>query len=256
MCFKTTSEVLNKAGLTPTEKLILAVFANHLNAETGQCNPSMTRIMAASGYGKTTVIATIKSLLNSGILVKDENKNYQINLNIEVQNLNQKVQNLNQKTEKKGSKSEPKSSNIEQKGSKSEHRIEKNIEKNIEKEKNRFQEFWEKYPSSRREGKAKTETAYQVVLEKISEDDLFKAFEAQLQFWAQDKTPDKFKKYILRWLRDGSYEKFLPPKPEDKTKKMKQAIELFEKGLPWRFEQFGMTIEQARQHVNQKKLAA
>ena len=257
MCYKTTSDVLNMRGLAPTEKLIAAVLAHHLNVETGRCDPSISTIIEETGLGRTTIIQTISRLKSVGVLQKS-GKNYQINTNIEVQNLNKKVQNLNHfNAEKvvKSSKSEPKKvQNLNLKGSKSEphNREEQRIEQ--KQTKNRALEFWEKYPSSRREGKSKFQDCYRVAISKISEQQLHEVLGKQIDLWAKEKTEDRFKKYINRWLTNESWTKFTSsPIKSNSPDAIKEYLRKVDSGMTYDYSRFGMTENEARALVDAKK---
>jgi len=49
-------------------KLVLILLVNHRNNKTGQCNPSVQRLMDQTGYSKRTVLFELQALKELGIL--------------------------------------------------------------------------------------------------------------------------------------------------------------------------------------------
>lgn len=59
---------IEMGGLTQTENHVLLLLANRHNKDSGLCYPSIPRICAESGMGRSTVIRAIKRLEGKGLL--------------------------------------------------------------------------------------------------------------------------------------------------------------------------------------------
>lgn len=60
------SWAMEQFDLGTSEKMVLVVLANHHNAETGQCNPSIPRIAHYSGCSDRTVQRSLSELIKQG----------------------------------------------------------------------------------------------------------------------------------------------------------------------------------------------
>lgn len=60
------SWAMEQFDLGISEKMVLVVLANHHNAETGQCNPSIPRIAHYSGCSDRTVQRSLSELIKQG----------------------------------------------------------------------------------------------------------------------------------------------------------------------------------------------
>lgn len=61
--------ILYASGLTPGEKAVGCAIVSHYNEDTGQCDPSATRLAKLIGVRRHTVFAAIAKLQALGILV-------------------------------------------------------------------------------------------------------------------------------------------------------------------------------------------
>ena len=62
------SWAMEQFDLGTSEKMVLVVLANHHNAETGQCNPSIPRIARYSSCSDRTVQRSLAELIKQGLI--------------------------------------------------------------------------------------------------------------------------------------------------------------------------------------------
>lgn len=65
------TEILEAAELDPQEKLLFVVLASHYNHSTGQCNPSIARLVKVSGLSHRTVVRRLESLERKGFIGRE-----------------------------------------------------------------------------------------------------------------------------------------------------------------------------------------
>ena len=250
MSYELTKWALKVNGITATEKLVLAQLCTYADNE-GRCFPKQSRIADECGLSRQSVISSIKKLKEIGYILVENNGDYLITgvnvVDINVNVVDTPPVNVVDTCVK----------HVDTHVNDVDIHLNKPINKPItnQKIKNRFQEFWEKYPVSRREEKTKTETSYRVALKKISEDELHRALDAQLQYWEKNKTEDKYKKYILGWIRGEAFAKFLA-QPKNNHAELVKAIQAADRGMRWNDARYGMTLNEARLLVNPKKCEA
>lgn len=58
--------------LPPTQKLVLLSLADHHNAKTGQCNPSIARIADRTGLGRRTIVRALAGLGDADLVQKEK----------------------------------------------------------------------------------------------------------------------------------------------------------------------------------------
>jgi hypothetical protein len=68
MSLKALSWAMEQDTLSTIEKMILTVLADHHNAETGQCNPSVKRLMLKSGVSRGSVHRALATLAEKELL--------------------------------------------------------------------------------------------------------------------------------------------------------------------------------------------
>lgn len=254
MSFNLTKWAIQELQIPQTQKSVLVAICSFAD-DSGVAFPSQETIAKSASVDIKTVSRTIQKLVELGLISIIKKGVYQVikgDLNAP------KVTETHHKGHLEGDLNAPQGDLNAPKRDGNAPTYNKPINIPINKSentKNRFQEFWEKYPVSRREGKTKTETAYRVVIGKISEADLHKALDAQLKQWEAEKTQDKFKKYIIRWLRDEVYEKFLV-RPQNNLTELSKAIQAADQGMRWNDTRYRMTLQQARQLVGEKKCEA
>ena len=257
MSYELTKWAIQEVEIPQTSHDVLIAICSYCDANF-VAFPSQALIAKCARVDEKTATRAIKKLVEMGLIEVVKRGVYRVNkvepIITQGDGKSPKVTNNHYN---KGDGKSPKSDFKSPEGDGKSPPYNKPINKPItnQKIKNRFQEFWEKYPVSRREGKTKTETSYRVVIEKISEDDLHRALDAQLQYWEKEKTEDRFKKYILRWLRDEAYAKFLA-QPKNNHAELIKAIQAADRGMRWNDARYGMTLNEARLLVNQKKCEA
>ena len=103
MSFEAIQWVLNQP-LKPLQSRLLIELCSHLNGETGQCNPSITRLEKRLLVSRPAITKALKELESVGAITKNHNYNsstqYKINTNTQLKNLTTKehivVKNINQ----------------------------------------------------------------------------------------------------------------------------------------------------------------
>jgi len=70
MSFKAAAWAIQQAPRTAHEKLLLIVLADYHNEETGQCNPSLTRLAERALCARNTVTRALASLEEQGFLIR------------------------------------------------------------------------------------------------------------------------------------------------------------------------------------------
>jgi hypothetical protein len=217
MSFELTKWAIQEVQIPQTCKAVLVAICSYCDANS-QGFPSQELIARCAGVDPKTASRTIAKLAKMGLISVLKKGFYQVNKVSPI--ITQGDPQSPKVTENHLSEGDGESPKRDFKSPKRDGEsppYNKPTNKTINKQdapQNRFEEFWNKYPSSRREGKEKTRTAYRVVCEKLNEDDLFKALDMQIAEWGKNKTEERFKKYILRWLRDGAFERFIPKQKE------------------------------------------
>lgn len=69
--FMIENEIVDIEDITPKERFIYMVLSRYANSVTKECFPSITTLAKKTGYGRATVIESIKSLVKKGYLIKE-----------------------------------------------------------------------------------------------------------------------------------------------------------------------------------------
>ena len=65
------TEILESVELDAPERLIFLVLASHYNRSSGQCNPSLARLVRLSGLSRRTVIRRLETLEEKGLIRRE-----------------------------------------------------------------------------------------------------------------------------------------------------------------------------------------